>query len=91
MVSLVGRAFSVDFYEGGDGLNIAVCDDEQMYIDIVVDHLKFFSVQNCVDFENHIFTSPKDLLDSDIKFDMAILDVEMDEVSGLAVGEELRK
>ena len=76
---------------GGDTLKIAICDDEQMYINNIVHHLNFFSVDNDIDFEKSIFTNSFDMLASDIKFDIAILDVEMDNMNGIKLGEELRK
>lgn len=72
-------------------LKIAICDDEQLYIDNIVKHLDFFSIDNNIDFEKSIFTNSFDMLASDIKFDIAILDVEMDNMNGIKLGEELRK
>lgn len=75
----------------GDILKIAICDDEKIYVDNIVKHLKFFSRDKGIDFEQSIFTKSEDLLKFDIKFDIAILDVEMDNIDGLRLGEELRK
>lgn len=72
-------------------LKIAICDDEQLYIDNIVKHLDSFSIDNNIDFEKSIFTNSFDMLASDIKFDIAILDVEMDNMNGIKLGEELRK
>lgn len=79
------------FLFGGDTLKIAICDDEKIYIDNVVRHLEFFSCENNIDFEQSIFTDSEDMLKCDTKFDIAILDVEMDNIDGIRLGEELRK
>ncbi len=76
---------------GGDDLKIAICDDEKMYIDNIVQHLNYFSRDNNIDFEKSIFTNAEDMLSSNIKFDIAILDVEMNGMDGLKLGEQLRK
>lgn len=76
---------------GGVTLKIAICDDEQIYIDNIVQHLDFFSVDNNIDFEKSIFTDSADMLSSNIRFDIAILDVEMNNINGIKLGEELRK
>ena len=67
-------------------MKIAICDDEQLYIDNIVKHLDFFSIDNNIDFEKSIFTNSFDMLASDIKFDIAILDVEMDNMNGIKLG-----
>ena len=72
-------------------MKIAICDDEQIYIDNIVEHLNIFSAENNIDFEKSIFTSSADILASDIRFDIAVLDVEMDNINGIKLGSELRK
>lgn len=72
-------------------MKIAICDDEQIYIDNIVEHLNIFSAENNIDFEKSIFTSSADILVSDIRFDIAVLDVEMDNINGIKLGSELRK
>lgn len=72
-------------------MRIAICDDEQVSIDNIVKHLDFFSQDNNIDFEQNIFTDSEALLSSNTKFDIAILDVEMDKMSGIELGGELRK
>lgn len=72
-------------------MNIAICDDEKIYIDNIIEHLDVFSTDNNIDFEKSIFTNAENMLSSNIKFDIAILDVEMDNINGIKLGEELRK
>lgn len=72
-------------------MKIVICDDEQIYIDNIVQHLDFFSIDNNIKFEKSIFTNSADMLSSNIKYDIAILDVEMDNINGIKLGEELRK
>lgn len=72
-------------------MKIAICDDEQIYIDNIAEHLDIFSAENNIDFEKSIFTSSADILASDIRFDIAVLDVEMDNINGIKLGSELRK
>lgn len=72
-------------------MKIAICDDEQIYIDNIVKHLDIFSAENNIDFEKSIFTDSSDILFCDIKFDIAVLDIEMDNMNGIKLGEELRK
>lgn len=72
-------------------MKIAICDDEQKYIDNIIKHLDYFSLEKNIDFEKSIFTNSDDVLSSSIKFDIAVLDVEVDNTNGIQLGEALRK
>lgn len=87
---LVNRFCLLTFF-GGDTMKIAICDDEKIYIDSIVKHLDYFSVESKIEFEKYIFTDSIDMLKKMEKFDIAILDVEMDNVDGIKLGEVLRK
>lgn len=72
-------------------MKIAICDNEQIHIDNIKKHLDYFSVDNKIDFEEYTFTSAQELLKSNVKFDLAILDVEMTEMDGIKLGKCLRE
>lgn len=72
-------------------MRIAICDDEKLYIDNIIQHLDFFSRNNNVSFEYYTFTSAADMLECDKRFDIAILDIEMDGMNGIKLGEELKE
>ena len=72
-------------------MKIAICDDEKAYADDIKKHIDIFSKENDIDFEKSIFTNSFDMLSSNQKFDIAVLDVEMDNMNGIKLGEELRK
>lgn len=72
-------------------MRIAICDNEQVCIDNIIQHLDYFSKDNKIDFDKYVFTEPEKMLSANVKFDIAILDVEMDKMSGIELGEELRK
>lgn len=72
-------------------MKIAICDDEEIYIDNIKRHLDYFSKDTNIPFDISVFTSGYDMLKSEIRFDIAILDVEMDGIDGLKLGEQLRK
>lgn len=72
-------------------MRIAICDDEQNYINDVQAHLNFFSKDNCIELEQYTFSSAEELMLTEKKFDIAILDVEMNGINGINLGEYLRK
>ena len=56
---------------------IAICDDDLNFIKTIKEHLSFYSGEHNADFEIHTFTNSQNLINSNIKFNIAILDVEM--------------
>lgn len=72
-------------------MKIGICDDEQKYLEDITQHLDIFSKNNNIDFEKYIFTTSCEMLSCNVNFDIAILDVEMDNMNGIKLGEELRK
>lgn len=69
---------------------IAVCDDEKSYVDNIRQHLEFYSKDRNINLEIHTFCSSAALLNSNIKFNIAVLDVEMPGASGIEIGKILR-
>lgn len=69
---------------------IAVCDDEKSYVDNIRQHLEFYSKDRNINLEIHTFCSGAALLNSKIKFNIAVLDVEMPGASGIEIGKILR-
>ncbi len=72
-------------------LIIAICDDEQQFVDNIKQHLNFYSNDKNIDFEIYTFSSGIDLLNSNKKFNIAILDVEMPDIDGIELGKKLRE
>lgn len=72
-------------------MRIAICDDERSSLADIIKHIDFFSMDNNIQMHKSIFTSGEELVASKIKFDIAILDVEMNGINGIKLGEQLRK
>lgn len=60
-------------------MKIAICDDDEKCTDNVLRHLDYYSLRNNTEFDKYVFTSADKLLKSRVKFDIAVLDVEMQE------------
>lgn len=72
-------------------MKIAICDDDEKCTDNVLRHLDYYSLRNNTEFDKYVFDSADKLLKSRVEFDIAILDVEMQEQDGIKLGAELRK
>lgn len=71
-------------------MNIAICDDEQEYIDDAEKHLNLYFSENAMPFKLYKFNNSFDILNSKIKFDIAFLDIEIDNINGIEIGKRLK-
>ena len=71
-------------------MNIAICDDNNRVVEDIANHLDFFSKDTGKELIVYKYNNSAMLRESEIRFDIAILDVEVDEINGLKLGEELR-
>lgn len=72
-------------------MRVAICDDEKICIDDIVSHIDIFSSESGIEFDKYIFSSADEMLKTDMNYDIAILDVEMDGTDGIKLGEHLRQ
>lgn len=72
-------------------MNIAVCDDNQSFRDILQKHLKNYFSEKCISLNILSFNSGEDLLESNVSFDLIFLDIEMNKINGIDTGRELKK
>lgn len=73
-------------------MNFAICDDDVSFCEHLEKMLiEYFKKHNVKPYSISIFHSGEDLLACDDTFDIAFLDVEMNGISGIHVGEKLKK
>lgn len=72
-------------------MNIAICDDEQIYADEIKKHVECYFTRREVPHKIYVFTDGQAAARSEVKFDIAFLDIEIGSVSGLDVGKAMRK
>lgn len=72
-------------------MNIAICDDSKDAVNEIQKHIDFFVKDTGKELNTFQFTNTDDLLNCTKRFDIAILDIEIDESTGLDIGEKLRK
>ena len=64
-------------------MNIAICDDEQLYADEIKKHVECYFTRREVPHKIYVFTDGQEAARSEVKFDIAFLDIEIGPVSGL--------
>lgn len=71
-------------------MNIAICDDNNMFRDALEKHLSTYFEEKSISLNFFHFSCGEDLLDSNILFDLVFLDVEMGEINGIVTGKQLK-
>lgn len=73
-------------------LRIAICDDVQMNITCLAEHIRHYMVSYNVQFEIESFTSGEKLLQAQKErpFHILLLDIEMPQINGITIAKYLR-
>ena len=74
-------------------IKIAVCDDEQVFAQLLFIQVQKFMKNHDADFHVDLFLRSSELLDSCIKnhYDLLLLDIDMPELNGFDVSEQIKK
>lgn len=73
-------------------LKIAIVDDEQVYIDQIQEYIGQYGQEKNREIQTEAFSDGDGLLaDYSRRFDIILLDIEMDEMNGMDVAREIRK
>lgn len=71
-------------------MKILICDDEQQYIDSLKQYVtKYFTNKNA-NVEIITASDPKEVIDGDDVFQLAFLDIQMNEIDGISLAKELQ-
>lgn len=72
-------------------MNIAICDDDKSFRDLLEKHLKNYFNERSIPLNFSQFGSGEELLNSQLLFDLVFLDVEMGNINGIDTGKELKR
>lgn len=72
-------------------MRILICDDEQQYIDKLKAHIENFMQSKCVNFEIDTANNPQEIADNNITYQLAFLDIQMDEIDGISLARILKE
>ncbi len=71
-------------------MKIAICDDDKAYVDLITKTVLSYFEEKEIPVECFKFTSAEKMLQDDIQFDIAFLDIEMDVMNGIQAAKELK-
>jgi two-component SAPR family response regulator len=72
-------------------LKVLICDDDKCIVDEIKNNLNTFSDKHRIAFNIDLFYNGVELLNSNISYDMAFIDIEMPLVNGLTLSAQLKK
>lgn len=71
-------------------MKILICDDEKEYLEILTSHVREYMDKHYIECDITATVDPVSISHSNIVFDLAFLDVQMDGIDGISLAKELR-
>lgn len=71
-------------------MKVLICDDDKCIVDETKNNLNTFSDKHRIVFDIDLFYNGVELLNSNISYDMAFIDIEMPQVNGLTLAAHLK-
>lgn len=72
-------------------MRILILDDEQRFVDDLKFYIERYMQTHLINTEITATVSPEEIINSDVKFDLAFLDIQMPGTDGISVAKELKK
>ena len=72
-------------------MKILICDDEQQYVDELKIHIENFMQSRVADFTIDTANNPQAVADSNEIYQLAFLDIQMDELNGISLAKNLKE
>lgn len=71
-------------------MQILICDDEERYIKELKIHIEEYLRIHSINAEFYTTTDPSEIMNLNISFDLAFLDIQMPEIDGITLAKELK-
>lgn len=71
-------------------MNILICDDEDQYLDSMKSHVKEYMSNHYIKANIIAVKSPSNIINNDIKIDLAFLDIQMPNIDGITLAKSLK-
>ena len=72
-------------------MKILICDDEKEYLEILTSHVREYMDKHYIECDITATVDPVSISHSNVVFDLAFLDIQMDGIDGISLAKELRK
>lgn len=71
-------------------MKILICDDEKEYLEILTSHVREYMDKHYIECDITATVNPVSISRSNMVFDLAFLDIQMDGIDGISLAKELR-
>lgn len=71
-------------------MRILICDDDEKYLNDLKKYIEEYLKNHYIKAEFYTTASPREIIDNDIAFDLAFLDIQMPEADGITIAKELK-
>lgn len=68
-----------------------MCDDEEQYRSMLCIHIQEYMNNRFISYNITTASSPSELISHDMRFDLAFLDIQMNDMDGISLAKELKK
>ena len=72
-------------------MRILICDDEEVYLNTLRDSIEAYMADRHIIHSITAVMDSRSVLDTDVSYDLAFLDIQMPGVDGISLGKELRR
>lgn len=72
-------------------MNILICDDEPQYLEALAIHVREYMDNRFMDYTLTTASAPSEVLANTPRFDLAFLDIQMEDMDGISLAKELKK
>ena len=72
-------------------LKIVICDDDKQYLEDLKIHIEEYMNNRLIHFTIDAATNPNEILNNNTVYNLAFLDIRMDEMSGISLAKELKR
>lgn len=72
-------------------MKIVICDDDAHYVEQLYIHITEYMKNRFIECDITTTTNPISIVKSDKKFDLAFLDIQMDQIDGISLAKELKR
>lgn len=72
-------------------MKIIICDDELQYLTDLKKHIEEYMNNRYIKFDIDTYTDPSLVLNTDISYDIAFLDIQMEKFDGISLAKELKQ
>ncbi|MBQ6707601.1 MAG: hypothetical protein IJM97_01475 [Clostridia bacterium] len=74
----------------GDDMEILICDDQKQYVDTLKQYIDEYMINRGINYGTDLVCDPQVVLNNDKVYQLAFLDIQMNELDGILLAKVLK-